>query len=196
MNVVVTGIGYNIASMRFALARLGVDAVFTNDPEIIKRATRVILPGVGTAGGAMKNLRNAALVDVLRQLTVPVLGICVGMQILLAYSEEDEATTLGIIPGQVQRLQPSEGITIPHMGWNCLEIIAKDNPLLTGIDDGSYVYFVHSYAVLNSEYALAQCRHGQTVSAVIGKDNFYGVQFHPERSATIGAKLLKNFFTL
>lgn len=196
MNVVVTGVGYNLASMRFALARLGVKAVFTDNPEEIAQATRVILPGVGTAGNAMASLQKRGLVGVIQQLTVPVLGICVGMQIMMSSSEEGETTTLGIIPGEVQRLLPSAEITIPHMGWNRLLNIVEQEPLVEGLPMGSSLYFVHSYAVLKSDYSIAECQHGQAFTAIIRKDNFYGVQFHPERSAQLGARLLQNFLTL
>lgn len=196
MNVVVKGIGHNLASMQNALSRLGVDAVFSDEPAVIKRASRVILPGVGTASCAMENLHQRGLVDVIRELTVPVLGICVGMQILMTTSDEDGVNTLDIIPGKIRRLLSSEDITIPHMGWNRLQNVDQKSPLLQGLYDGSFVYFVHSYAVSGSEYELAQCEHGKKFGAVIGKDNFYGVQFHPERSAKMGEQLLKNFFSL
>ena len=194
MNVVVTGVGHNLASMRFALSRLGVEAVFTDDPTMIQRAERVILPGVGTARNAMVSLERAGLVEVIKTLTVPVLGVCVSMQILMISSAEDEVQTLGIIPGKIERLTPTENCPVPHMGWNTLRNIDPTSKLFRGINDGGYVYFVHSYALGKSHYAIAECVHGTQFTAAVRKDNFYGVQFHPELSGEIGARVLKNFF--
>lgn len=196
MNVVVTGVGHNLASMRFALARLGVEAVFTNDPILLARADRVIVPGVGTAGCAMANLQRAGLVELLPKLTVPVLGVCIGMQILLTHCAEDNVQTLNIIPGTVERLRTSQESPVPNMGWSQLRHIDRSSKLLQGVDENSYLYFVHSYALGQSNYAIAQSQHRESFTAAVGKDNFYGVQFHPERSGEVGAKILKNFFMI
>ncbi len=194
MNVVVTGVGHNLASMHFALLRLGVETVFTDDPALIQNAQRVILPGVGTAQNAMASLQRAGLIEVIQNLTVPVLGVCVGMQILMTRSAEDEVQTLGVIPGKIERLTPAENCPVPHMGWNTLRNICPTSKLFKGINAESYVYFVHSYALGNSNYAIAECVHGTKFTAAVCKDNFYGVQFHPERSGEVGEKVLKNFF--
>jgi len=194
MNVVVTGVGHNLASMRFALSRLGIEAVFTDNPAIIQRAERVILPGVGTARNAMASLQKAGLIEVIQNLTIPVLGVCVSMQILMTSSAEDEVQTLNIIPGKIERLMPEENYSVPHMGWNTLRNIEPASKIFKGINSGSYVYFVHSYALRKSHYAIAECGHGTQFTAAVRKDNFYGVQFHPELSGEIGARVLKNFF--
>ena len=187
--------GANISSVRFALQRLGADTVFTDDPEVIARADRVILPGVGAAGAAMAHLREGGLVEVLRRLTQPVLGICLGMQLLFESSEEGDEACLGILPGRLARLAGGPGIRIPHMGWNRARVVRED-PLLEGLAGGSWFYFVHSYCAPVSDVTLASCEHGQAFSAVVGRNNFRGAQFHPERSAGAGARLLDNFLKL
>ncbi len=187
--------GANIASLLFALERLGHDASLTTDADAIRSADRVILPGVGAAADAMQRLRDSKLVDVIRGLQQPLLGICLGMQLLAEASEEEDVDCLGIIPGVARRLQVSDGYPVPNMGWCPVTRIA-DTPALEGIEDGSYFYFVHSYALPPSQFTLATARHADTFSAVIGRDNFIAAQFHPERSSADGARLLRNFLEM
>ena len=187
--------GANIASLLFALQRLGYDAGLTTDAETIRRAERVILPGVGAAADAMQRLRDRGLVDVIRDLQQPVLGICLGMQLLADASEEENVDCLGIIPGVARRLQVSDGFPVPNMGW-CPVTRVAEAAVLEGIEDGSYFYFVHSYALPPSDFTLATARHADAFSAVIGRDNFIAAQFHPERSSADGARLLRNFLEM
>lgn len=184
--------GANIGSVQYALQRLGVDAPLTRDATTIRSAERVILPGVGAAGPAMARLQEAGLVEVVRGLRQPLLGVCIGMQILFAHSEEGDVPCLGLLDGVVRRLPGGEGVRIPHMGWNRLFHDGRD-PLLDGIDDGAQAYFVHSYGVADSPDAVARCEHGSAFVAVARRGNVAGVQFHPERSAAVGARLLENF---
>jgi glutamine amidotransferase len=184
--------GANIASLLFALERLGYSATLTTAPEVIRAADKVILPGVGAAADAMRRLQDSRLVDVIRELKQPVLGICLGMQLLADASEEEDVDCLGIIPGIARRLPVAEGFPVPNMGW-CPVLRTVDTPLLAGIPDGSYFYFVHSYALPVSEFTLATARHADAFSAVIARDNFLAAQFHPERSSAHGARLLRNF---
>ena len=184
--------GANIASLQFALDRLGRGASLTTDPDVIRGADKVILPGVGAAADAMQRLRDSRLVDVIRNLRQPVLGICLGMQLLADASEEEDVDCLGIIPGVARHLQVAESFPVPNMGW-CPVLRTVDTPLLAGIPDGSYFYFVHSYALPVSEFTLATARHADAFSAVIARDNFLAAQFHPERSSAHGARLLRNF---
>jgi glutamine amidotransferase len=187
--------GANIASLRHALARLGVEARLSAEPADIRSAERVILPGVGAAGDAMRRLREAGLDTVIPSLRQPVLGICLGMQLLFERSEEGNVACLGILPGSARRI-PGEGdLAVPHMGWNQLDSPAN-HPLLEGVPAGSYLYFVHSYAVPPGECTMATCQYGRPFSAVVGRENFFGMQFHPERSAEAGARLLGNFLGL
>jgi glutamine amidotransferase len=187
--------GANIASLLFALERLGFAACLTTDAAIIRRADRVILPGVGAAADAMQRLRDSGLVDVIRALQQPVLGICLGMQLLAEASEEEDVDCLGIIPGVARRLPVAEGFPVPNMGWCPVTRVAA-TPLFDGIADGSYFYFVHSYALPPTEYTLATAHHADAFSAVIGRNNFIAAQFHPERSSTDGARLLRNFLEM
>ncbi|GIX36267.1 MAG: imidazole glycerol phosphate synthase subunit HisH [Lysobacteraceae bacterium] len=184
--------GANIGSVRYALQRLGVDAPLTRDPALIRAAERVILPGVGAAGPAMQRLHEAGLVEVLRRLTQPVLGVCLGMQILFEHSEEGDVEGLGLLRGRVVRMRPGPGVRIPHMGWNRLLHDGRD-PLLAGIPPGAQAYFVHGYAVPGSPDAVALCEHGGRFVAVARRGSVSGAQFHPERSGTVGARLLENF---
>ena len=190
--------GANIASVTFALERCGATATLTTDAEMIASADKVILPGVGAAPVAMAQLQKAGLVDCIRGLTQPVLGICLGMQLLFERSEEGDTALLGLIPGTVGAIQPAPGLSIPHMGWNRLlpTAGAAANPLLKGIDDGAHVYFVHSYFAPVSGDTVAACRYGADFTALVAHGNFMGAQFHPERSGPIGARILKNFLEL
>jgi len=189
--VVVDSGGANISSVLHALRRLGVDPLFSADAATIRAADRAILPGVGAAGQAMQVLRSHGLVDVIRALAQPVLGICLGMQLLFTSSAEDNADLLGIIPARLNRLAQSEGLRVPHMGWNTLAKVKAD-PLSDPLAD-QWFYFVHSYAAPLGEWTLASSNHGAPFSALVRKDNFYGAQFHPERSASAGARLLRDF---
>lgn len=191
---VVNSGGANISSVLHALGRLGTEPLFTHDAGIIRSADRVILPGVGAAGNAMDVLRSHGLVDVIRGLAQPVLGICLGMQLLFDSSEEDDASLLGLIPARLGQLPSETGLRVPHMGWNAIET-TTDDPLTRGID-GKWFYFVHSFAAPVGGWTLATSTHGQSFSAVVRQDNFTGAQFHPERSASAGARLLKNFLEL
>lgn len=193
--VLVDAGGTNIGSVRYALQRLGVDAALTSDAATIRAADKVILPGVGAAGPGMARLRELGLVEVLRGLTQPVLGVCLGMQLLCTHSEEGDTACLGVIPAPVRRFVEAPGLRVPHMGWNALSILRK-HPLLAGLDDGEQAYFVHSYAVPTGDWTLADSDYGEAFSAVIARDNFHGMQFHPERSAAVGARLLQNFLDL
>ena len=184
--------GANIASVRFALQRLGADPVFTADPAVIARADRVILPGVGAAAAAMAHLREQGLVTCIRSLEQPVLGICLGMQLLFESSEEGDVECLGLVPGRLRRFPDTPGLRVPHMGWNHARSL-QDDPLLHDLDQEPWFYFVHSYYAPVGEATLAACDHGLPFSAVIRRGNFRGAQFHPERSAGDGARLLKNF---
>jgi glutamine amidotransferase len=191
---VVNSGGANIASVLQALNRLGVNPAFTADAETIRAADKVILPGVGAAGRAMKVLMDNALVDVIRDLVQPVLGICLGMQLLFEASEEDNTELLGLIPARLRRLKKQPGLRVPHMGWNQLQCMQSD-PLSDPLDE-QWFYFVHSYAAPVGDWTLATCEHGDRFSAMVRRNNFYGAQFHPERSARSGASLLQGFLQL
>ena len=193
--VLVEAGGTNIGSLRYALARLGVEAQLTADAGRIRAASHVILPGVGAAGPGMSQLRETGLVEVLRSLTQPVLGVCLGMQLLFERSQEGDTECLGLLPGTVSRLQERDGLRVPHMGWNRLQSRAHD-PLLAGLDDPAFAYFVHSYAAPVGAYTLASADHGGAFSAVVRRGNICGMQFHPERSGAVGACLLQNFLNL
>ena len=193
--VLVDAGGSNIGSVRYALQRLGVDAALTADAERIRSADKVILPGVGAAAPGMARLRELELVEVIRSLTQPVLGVCLGMQLLCEHSEESDTPCLGVIPAKVRRFEETPELCVPHMGWNQLSP-AGAHPLLNHLAEGDWAYFVHSYAVPVGDYTLASCDYGGAFSAVIARGNFHGMQFHPERSAQVGAKLLKNFLEL
>ena len=190
--VLVDAGGSNIGSVRYALQRLGVDAELTAAPERIRAADRVILPGVGAAAEGMRRLRRYGLVEVLRTLQRPLLGVCLGMQLLFEHSEEEDVDCLGLLPGRVTRLRPGPGVRVPHMGWNTLEK-NRDAPLLEGIESGDHAYFVHGYAAPVGEACLASTTHGRRFAAVVQRGNVAGAQFHPERSARVGARLLRNF---
>ena len=184
--------GANIASLKFALARLGVDANLTTDPAVINQADRVILPGVGAAKDAMQRLRDARLVDVIRRLEQPVLGICLGLQLLSDASDEEDVECLGVFSGRAAKLPGSPQMPVPNMGW-CPVKQFGSHPIFKAISDGAHFYFVHSYAVPVSEQTVATAEHASAFSAVLANRNFVAAQFHPERSSTAGARLLSNF---
>ena len=187
--------GANIASLLYALQRLQTNAVLTSDADVIRNAPRVLLPGVGAAEDAMNRLTNAGLVDVVRGLKQPVLGICLGMQLLCDGSEEEDVECLGIIPGTAKKLIATSDDPVPNMGW-CSTSISADHPLLEHIEDNSYFYYLHSYALPVSDNTLATAYHADEFSALIGHRNFVAAQFHPERSSAAGARLLRNFVGL
>ena len=193
--VIIDSGGANLASLRFAFERLGAKTHVTADAAEITSASRVILPGVGSAADAMTRLRKNGVADLLPSLTQPVLGICLGMQLLFERSEEGDTDCLGILPDEVRRLQPAQGRPVPHMGWNQLSPL-RDDPILEGISANDYVYFVHSFAVPLSDMTLASADYGIALSAIVRRGNFWGTQFHPERSAQTGARLLANFLRL
>jgi len=193
--VIIDSGGANISSVIFACRRLGAEPVFTSDPEVINRADRVILPGVGAARSAMEHLDSSKLVDCIRQLTQPVLGICLGMQLLFESSTEGNTPCLGVIPGTISLLPASVGIRVPHIGWNFTNQQMTD-PLTKGLPANPWFYFVHSFAAPLGKYTVASSTHGKAFSAIVRQNNFYGVQFHPERSSKYGAQLLQNFLAL
>ena len=184
--------GANIASVRFAFERLGLDAELTRDADTIRSADRVLLPGVGAARDSMDRLRAAGLVDVIRSLQQPVLGICLGMQLLAEASEEDDTECLGLIPAVAAKLEASVEAPVPNMGW-CPARQSASHALLDGIPDGAWFYFVHSYALPVGPYTLASASHSREFSAIVAHGNFLAAQFHPERSARHGARLIRNF---
>lgn len=187
----------NLASVKFAVKRLGIDAEITDDKQKIVNADKVILPGVGTAEHAMKNIRAKQLDDTIKSLTQPVLGFCLGMQLMTERSEEstgEQVQCLGVVPSQVLPLK-SDGLRLPHMGWNTLTTVS-DHPVFEGIEVGDYFYFVHSFAAPVNEYTVASCDYGSSFSAAIAKDNFIGCQFHPERSGAKGLQIIKNFIEM
>lgn len=190
--VMVDAGGSNLGSVRYALQRLGVEARLSAEPDVIRAADRVLLPGVGAAGPGMARLRELGLVELLRSLTQPVLGICLGMQLLFEASEEGDTPCLGLLPGTVRKLAPAPGLRVPHMGWNRLEP-RRPSPLLDGIAPGDWAYFVHGYAAPVTDDCVAASTHGAPFAAVVSRGQVHGAQFHPERSAATGARLLANF---
>ncbi len=193
--VIVASGGANLASLKFALQRLGIDAPVTENPDQIRNASHVLLPGVGAARDAMMRLDAAELTALIPQLSQPVLGICLGMQLLFSGSDEDQAECLGIISGRARRFAQDKKLPVPQMGWNQIRLGAASK-LLNGLADGGYAYFIHSYALPEGDYTRATAEYGAPFSAIVAQDNFYGTQFHPERSAGLGARLLANFLDL
>ena len=187
--------GANIGSVRYALARLGVETTMTSDWDVIRKSERVILPGVGAAGAAMAVLDRHGLTDRLARLTQPVLGICLGMQLLFDGSDEDNTRCLGVIPGRARLLPRDEARRVPHMGWNALHI-KRDHALLDRLPEDAHAYFVHSYAIEDGAHTLATTSHGIDFCAMAGHHNFVAAQFHPERSASTGRIILENFLRL
>ena len=193
--VIVANGGANTASLQFALQRLGAASEVSADPAAIQAATHVILPGVGAAADAMSRLRHSGLDALLPALRLPVLGICLGMQLLFDASQEGDVACLGIIPGRACRFPAHAARPVPHMGWNTLNL-RRPCALLEGLTEGSHAYFVHSYALEVGDATVASSSYGEPFSACVQRDNFYGTQFHPERSAAVGARLLQNFLAL
>jgi len=187
--------GANIASLQFALQRLGADSMLTTAEDRIRSASHVILPGVGAASDAMRRLKDNNLGELIKTLTQPVLGICLGMQLLAERSEEDDTDCLGIIPGIARKMPGSQLTPVPNMGW-CRISTTRNHDLLQNIDDGSYFYFVHSYALPVQDCTLATASHADDFTSILALRNFHATQFHPERSAAAGAQLLHNFLQL
>ncbi|MCK9628259.1 MAG: imidazole glycerol phosphate synthase subunit HisH [Bacteroidales bacterium] len=183
----------NLFSLMSALERIGTEYKVTSDPQDILSADSVILPGVGEASNAMSELRQRGLEKIVPIIKAPVLGICIGMQIMCSSSEESDTDCLGIFPNKVSRLR-GPGIKIPHMGWNNVE--NTKSPLFTGIQDGAYFYFVHSFAPECNELTAATTEYGSVFSSALSEKNFYGTQFHPEKSGEIGEKILRNFIEI
>lgn len=182
----------NIHSVRLALERLGVKAQITDDPMQIRQADKVIFPGVGEASSAMKYLNKENLADLIVQLKQPVLGICLGLQLMCTHSEENDTDCFDIFPAQIKKFPPKD--KVPHMGWNALTNLK--GPLFRDVPEGSYVYFVHSYYAEQNPYAAAQADYIIPFSAALKRDNFFAVQFHPEKSADVGERILKNFIEI
>lgn len=190
MDIVIIDYGAgNVRSVQFALERLGYQAVCTNDPNRIQQADKVIFPGVGEAGSAMSELRHFGLDRLIPDLRQPVLGICLGMQLMCRFSEESNTKCLGIFPVDVLRF-PAHN-KVPQIGWNCIRDLKTE--LFDAIEEGSYVYYVHSYYVPDNEFKLASTDYGLNYAGAIGKDNFYACQFHPEKSGSAGERILENF---
>lgn len=183
----------NICSVTNALERLGVEASVTDDFEELLSSDKIIFPGVGAAGSAMQSLKQSGLNEVIPKLQQPVLGICVGMQLLCQHSEEDDTDCLGIVPQRVVKFR-SALLKVPQMGWNTISDLRS--PLMKNVDENSYVYNVHSYYVEQGAYTIGSCDYGTRYSAAICRNNFYGVQFHTEKSAEVGDRILKNFLEL
>ena len=187
--------GANIASLQFALERLGATSQLTADVAAIRSASHVILPGVGAAASAMRKIRSQGMENVIPSLEQPVLGICLGMQLMAAGSDEDQAKCLGVFPDHATKLRASPDSPVPNMGW-CRIARSASSELLSGISDGSWFYFVHSYALPINSRTVCTAMHASEFSAVMSRDNFHAAQFHPERSSVAGARLLKNFLEM
>jgi glutamine amidotransferase len=190
--VIIDSGGANIASLQAALNRLGAQSVVSTDHALIRAAPRVLLPGVGSAHDAMSRLRLSGLDQLIPQLQQPLLGICLGMQLLFERSEEGPANCLGVIPGSIGKLRSEPGRPVPHMGWNQMTQVRPD-PLLDGVSSLDHVYFVHSFAAATSGATVAITDYGVAFTAVARSGNFCGTQFHPERSGVVGARILANF---
>lgn len=192
MIAVIDCCGSNIASVRYAFERAGYSVILTHQKSVIERADKVILPGVGHIAHGMSALKKHGLDDVIPRLKQPVLGICLGMQLLYEFSWEQSIPCLGVFSGSARSLALSPDLIVPHMGWNTLQL-HKAHPLMANWQYGDHVYFVHSYGADITEQTLAECHYGQSFAAIVAKDNFYGMQFHPEKSSSAGARLLQGF---
>ena len=190
--------GANIASISFALERCGAEARLTADSAEIESADKVILPGVGMAATAITQLHQHGLVECIRGLRQPVLGVCLGMQLLFEHSSEGDTKMLGVLAGNCRRFAAAPGRSVPHMGWNRIRAIDSGNrhPLLTDVAEGAHVYFVHSYFAELSADTMASCDYGEAFTAIAGNGNFMGCQFHPERSGSVGEQILRNFLAM
>lgn len=191
--VVIDSGGANLASLRYALQRLGAEVTVSLDPAVIELADRVLLPGVGAAGAAMQRLQAAGIVPILREFRKPLLGICLGMQLLFEHSAEDDTETLGLLTGRVERLPATPELPAPHMGWNTLTALRAE-PLLHGLQSTDRCYFVHGYFASGAlPDVVATSDYGRSIAAVVRRGHIAGVQFHPERSGAVGAAILRNF---
>jgi len=184
----------NTRSVQFALQRLGVEASLTAEVEQIRAADKVIFPGVGQAASAMKNLKKAGLERLIPRLKQPVLGVCLGMQLMCTHTEEGDVEGLGIFDVEVKHFSKEQGLKVPHMGWNTVRM--ERCSLWQGLDEEDYFYFVHSYFVARCADTIGICDYGEPFSAALQKNNFYATQFHPEKSGKAGAKVLENFLQL
>ncbi len=190
MKLAIVDLDYgNIASIRHAFARLGVEADVTADPDALRAAERIVLPGVGAAGHAMARLRERDLIDAIRTLTQPALGICLGMQLLFEASDESDTECLGLVPGRVRALRPADNRPVPHMGWSALSL--TDDSI--GLAPGDYVYFAHSFACPDGDATVARAHYEEPIPAAIAHENWWAAQFHPERSGAAGARYLQAF---
>lgn len=181
----------NLRSVENALQRLGADFQVTSDAVVIRRADRVLLPGVGNCGKAMENLKESNLIPVIKDLRRPVLGICVGMQVMCRDSEEGNVACIGLFDAHVRQFEATAEVKVPHVGWNQLGNLEK--ALFKDVDSGSFVYYVHSYYANLCPDTIATTQHGLLFSAALKYENFYGTQFHPEKSGDVGERILKNF---
>ncbi|WP_392561991.1 imidazole glycerol phosphate synthase subunit HisH [Orbus sturtevantii] len=195
MNVVILDTGCaNLSSVKYAIERLGYQPTITAQPELVLQSDKLFLPGVGTAKAAMEQLKERHLIELIKVCTQPILGICLGMQLMAKHSEEGDVDTLGFIDETIIKI-PDHGLPLPHMGWNKVYAKAGDH-LFRDIPEGTYFYFVHGYALPLCSATIAETSYGESFTAAVQKDNYFGVQFHPERSGTAGAKLLKNFLEM
>lgn len=195
MDVVILDTGCaNLASVSYAIKRLGYNAKISRDSEVVLRSDKLFLPGVGSAPAAMKLLKERDLIELIRACTQPVLGICLGMQLMAKSSEEGNINTLGIIDAPIKQI-PDHGLPLPHMGWNKVNYQAGHH-LFRGIEEGAYFYFVHGFAMPVCSATIAHSTYGEPFTAAVQQDNFFGVQFHPERSGQAGSQLLKNFLEM
>ncbi len=190
----------NVSSVKFAIERLGYPVTISKEPEVVLGADKLFLPGVGTASEAMKNLAERDLIELVKKVEKPLLGICLGMQLLGKVSQEkgqkaDELVEcLGLCEGEVKLLETGE-LPLPHMGWNTVKT-KPEHPLFKEIEEGEYFYFVHSFGMPVGDYTIAECEYGKPFTAAVQSGNYYGVQFHPERSSKAGSKLIQNFLEL
>ena len=185
----------NTASVLFALERLGAQARLSSDAGEIAAAEKVVLPGVGAAGFAMARIHELGLYETIRAIKAPLLGVCLGQQLLFESSAEGDVACLGLVPGRVTKMVREHDMVVPHMGWNQLEALRAD-PLTEGVDAGDFAYFVHSFVCPVNDYTLASCTYGAPFAAMVRKGNVWGCQFHPERSSATGARILQNFVNL
>ncbi len=185
----------NTASVLFALERLGAEARLSSDAAEIAAAEKVVLPGVGAAGFAMSRIHELGLYDTIRAVEAPLLGVCLGQQLLFETSDEGGVECLGLIPGLVTKMVAEETMVVPHMGWNQLEIVRTD-PLTQGVHDSDFAYFVHSFVCPVNDFTLATSTYGRPFAAMVRKGNVWGCQFHPERSSATGARILESFLNV
>lgn len=186
----------NIRSVLYALERIGVEHVLTNDHEVIRSADKVIFPGVGAAESTMKHLNETGLSDLIRSLKQPVFGICVGMQLLCSHSEEGNVPCIGIFPEKVKLFRPTNGDKVPHMGWNTVSLTENNDWVSPEVND-DFCYYVHSYYVEPGEHTIATTEYcGIEYAAMLQKDNFYAAQFHPEKSAKVGERVIRDFLAV